>query len=114
MKSRVALLAAALVGPVVGCGEAPLDAVGLPPGVLADGLVAHWTLDESEGTVAGDASGNGYVGQLTGGMWISNAQFGGGLRLAAGEAVAVPGIPAATPSWSVSIWMRVSDEQSTP
>jgi hypothetical protein len=104
-------LAAALLWPVTGCDEAILDAVGLPPWVLADGLVAHWTLDESEGTVAGDASGNGYVGQLTGGMWISNAQFGGGLRLTAGEAVAVPGFPAPTPNWSVSVWLRMSNEQ---
>ena len=79
--------------PVTGCGEALLDAVGLPPRVLADGLVAHWTLDEGGGTIASDTSGNGHDGQLTGGTWISDAQFGGGLRLAAGDAVAVPGFP---------------------
>ena len=85
--------------------EAPLDAVGLPPRVLADGLVAHWTLDEGAGTIAADASGNGHDGQLSG-TWIADARFGGGLRLAAEDAVAVPGFPAATPSWSVSVWMR--------
>jgi len=105
------LFAAILAGPVIGCGEARLDAVGLPPGVLADGLVAHWTLDEGAGTIAGDTSGNGYDGQLSGGTWIAETQFGGGLRLAAGDAVAVPGFPAATPSWSVSLWMRLSNEQ---
>ena len=107
-----ALVAAALLWPITGCGEAPLDAVGLPPGVIADGLVAHWTLDEGGGTTAADTSGNGYDGQLTGGTWIAaDGQFGGGLRLAAGDAVAVPGFPAATPSWSVSLWLRMSNEQ---
>ena len=111
MTRRVTLFAAALVWPVIGCGEARLDAVGLPPRVLADGLVAHWTLDEGGGAIAGDTSGNGYDGQLTGGTWFADAQFGGGLRLAAGDAVAVPGFAAATPSWSVSLWMHLSNEQ---
>ena len=86
--------AAALVWPVIGCGEARLDAVGLPPRVLADGLVAHWTLDEGGGTIVSDTSGNGHDGQLTGGAWLATAQFGGGLRLAAGDTVAIPGFPA--------------------
>jgi len=114
MRRTHGLLAAALLSPfsVTGCGEAPLDAVGLPPRVLADGLVAHWALDEGAGTTARDGSGHGHDGQLTGGTWIADARFGGGLRLAAGDAVAVPGFPAATPSWSVSLWIRMSDEQA--
>jgi hypothetical protein len=111
VRSRVASFAAILVWPVIGCGEARLDAVGLPPRVLADGLVAHWTLDEGGGTIVSDTSGNGHDGQLSGGAWLATAQFGGGLRLAAGETVAVSGFPAATPSWSVSVWMRLSIEQ---
>jgi hypothetical protein len=105
------LLATALLWPVTGCDEVVLDAVGLPPRVLADGLVAHWTLDEGGGTIAGDSSGNGYDGQLTGGTWFDDARFGGGLRVVAGDVVAVPGFPAATPSWSVSLWIRISNEQ---
>jgi hypothetical protein len=105
------LLAAVLVLPAPGCGEALLDAVGLPPRVLGDGLVAHWALDEGGGTTARDDAGHGHDGQLSGGTWISDARFGGGLRLGAGDAVAVPGFPAATPSWSVSLWMRLSNEQ---
>ncbi len=111
MTSRAALCVAALVLSVVGCSEAPLDAVGLPPRVLADGLVAHWRLDEGSGAIAGDSSGNGHDGQLSGGTWIADARFGGGLRLVAGDALAVPGFPAATPSWSVSVWIRLSNEQ---
>jgi hypothetical protein len=105
------LLAAALLGPAGGCGEVALDAVGLPPRVIADGLVAHWTFDEGAGTIAADSSGNSHDGQVAGGTWISDGRFGGALRLTAGEAVAVSAFPTATPSWSVSLWMRVSDEQ---
>jgi hypothetical protein len=104
------LLAAALA-PIAGCGEATLDAVGLPAKVLADGLVAHWPLDDAIGTAARDSSGSGHDGQLTGGTWIADGRFGGGLRLVAGDAVAVPEFPAATPNWSVSLWIRFSDNQ---
>jgi hypothetical protein len=104
-------LFAALVWPIIGCSESILDAVGLPPQVLVAGMVAHWTLDESSGTVVSDSSGNGHDGQLTGGTWISDGRFGDALRLAAGGAVAVPGLPAPTPNWSVSVWFRMSDEQ---
>jgi hypothetical protein len=108
---REAMLLAALLWPITACTESVLDAVGLPPHVLADGMVAHWKLDESSGTAAGDSSGNGHDGQLTGGTWISDGRFGGALRLAAGDAVAVPGLPASTPNWSVSVWLRMSDQQ---
>jgi len=110
--AELAVLAATLI-PIAGCGDAVLDAVGLPPPVLADGLVAHWELDEGGGTIASDSSGNGHHGQLTGGTWITDARFGGGLRLIAGHAVAVAGFPAATPSWSVSLWIRMSDERTS-
>ena len=109
---REAIVFAALVWPISGCGESTLDAVGLPPQVLTDRMVAHWKLDESSGAVVSDSSGNGYNGQLTGGTWISDGRFGGGLRLAAGDAVAVPGFPAPTPNWTVSVWLRVSNEQA--
>lgn len=105
------MLAAALVWPAIACGEATMDAVELPPGSLADGLVAHWRLDEGGGTTVGDTSGNGHTGLLDGGTWIADARFGSGLRFAAGDTIAVPGFPAATPSWSVSLWTRLSDPQ---
>jgi hypothetical protein len=111
VKRAVFLVAAALGDVAGGCGEATLDAVGVPPGVISDGLVAHWTLNEAGGTIAGDTSGNGHDGQLAGGTWISDGRFGGGLRLTSGEAVAVAGFPAATPSWSISLWTRISAEQ---
>jgi hypothetical protein len=108
---REAILFAALVSHVAGCSESILDAVGLPPQVLTDGMVAHWALDESSGTLVSDRSGNRHDGQLTGGTWVSDGRFGGALRLATGGAVAVPGLPAPTPNWSVSVWLRMSGEQ---
>lgn len=108
---RGAMLLAALPSLVTACSESVLDAVGLPPQVLSDGMVAHWRLDESSGTAVGDSSGNGHDGQLTGGSWISDGRFGGALRLAAGDAVAVAGVPAATPNWTVAVWLRMSDQQ---
>jgi hypothetical protein len=108
---RGAILFATLVWPIIGCSESILDAVGLPPQVLTDGMVAHWRLDESSGTVVNDSSGNGHNGQLTVGTWIADGRFGGALRLAAGGAVAVPAFPAATPNWTLSVWLRMSDAQ---
>ncbi len=113
MSSWVTFLIAALAGAVTGCSEAPLDAVRLSPGVLADNLVAHWKLDEGTGTVAKDASGHGYDGELGGGTWIPDGQFGGALRFAVGDNIAVAGFPNAAPNWTVSLWMRLSDEQLT-
>ena len=82
---RGAILFAALVWPIAGCSESILDAVGLPPQVLTDGLLAHWALDESSGTDVNDSSGNRHDGQLTGGTWIADGRFGGALRLPAFE-----------------------------
>jgi hypothetical protein len=96
---------------LLSCSSAPLDVIGPPPRDLADSLVAHWTFDEGSGGVALDDSGNKHDCQLTGGTWIRDGRFGGGLRLAAGDSVAVPNFPAATSNWSVSAWIRLSPEQ---
>jgi hypothetical protein len=111
MRSLSISFAAALLWLVIGCREATLDAVGLPPPILPDGLVAHWRLDEGRGTVVKDSSGNGHDGQLSGGTWIEDARFGDGVRFGAEDTIVVPGFPAATQNWSVSVWIRLSDEQ---
>jgi hypothetical protein len=105
------VLTALVMSPLVGCGGAPLDAIGRPHGDLAEGILAHWALDEGTGTVARDGSGRGHDGQLTGGMWIADGRFAGGLRLAAGDSAAVPAFPDATPSFTVATWLRLSQEQ---
>jgi len=100
---------------VTACGEARLDAVRLPPLVgqkkLAEGLVAHWALDDAAGAIALDSSGNGRDGAVSGGTWISDGRFGGGLRLTPGDAVTVLRFPGAAPNFTVSTWIRLSTEQ---
>ena len=113
MRLDAVLLAAAISCTVVGCGDAPLDAVDLPPGAFDAGLVAHWAFDDGSGTVATDSSGNAYDAQLSGGTWLPDGRFGGALRLAAGDTLTTSGFPAATPNWSVSVWVRLSDAQLT-
>jgi hypothetical protein len=111
MKVDHLCIACAAVLAVMGCSAAPMDAVALPVGGHGGGLVAHWALDDGAGAVASDRSGNGHDGQVTGGAWITDARFAGGLRLTAGDAVMVPSFPTATPSWTVSTWIRLSAEQ---
>ena len=107
----LAIVAIALGLWLTGCGAAPLDAVGLPPRDLDDGLVAHYAFDEGAGGIATDTSGNGHDGQLTGGAWIADARFASGLRLGPGDSVAVPSFPAATASFTIAAWVRFSADQ---
>lgn len=104
-------LAIAGLWALTGCGAAPLDAVGIPVRDLADGLVAYFAFDEGAGTIATDASGNGRDGQLTGGTSIGDGRFARGIRLAAGDFVAVPSFPAATASFTIATWVRLSSDQ---
>lgn len=111
MIAGVRRLAIAGLWSLAGCGGAPLDAVGLPAHDLADGLVAHFAFDEGAGMIAKDTSGNGRDGQLSSGAWISDGRFAGGLRLERGDSVAVSNFPAATPSFTVAVWVRLSADQ---
>jgi hypothetical protein len=95
----------------LGCSSAPLDAIVPPPEKLSDSLVAHWMFDDGSGDIASDASRNGHDGRLTGGTWVADGRFGGGLRFSGADSVEVSDFPAATPNWSVSAWIRVSAEQ---
>jgi hypothetical protein len=104
--ARRSTLALALVevASSAACGLGPLDVVDIPD--LNAGLVAHWTFDEGSGAAVKDHSGKGHDGVLTGGSWISTGRFGGALHLALGDYVTVPGFPAATQDWTVSVWVR--------
>ena len=57
-------------------------------------LVAHWPLDEEQGTVARDASGHGHDGELRGtGEWVPG-KIGGALKFNGQDTSAVvPHIP---------------------
>ncbi len=55
--------------------------VAITMAALTDGLVAHWPLDEGDGNVAHDASGNGHDGTLDGDpTWVlaDDAKIGAG------------------------------------
>jgi hypothetical protein len=113
--SRKFVFAVAIFRVLLGCGEAPLEAVVAPPmphgrDLTAD-LVAHWALDDAGGATARDSSGNGHEGQLTGGTWITDGRFAGGLRLSSGDAVTVANFPHATPNFTLAAWLRLSQEQ---
>src|SRR5207244_9892008 len=43
------------------------------------GPIAAWGIDEANGTVAGDGSGNGNVGIIVGAAWTSQGRFGSAL-----------------------------------
>ena len=110
MSNRVLLLlAAGLV--VTGCRATPLDAVTIDPHTLLTGLVAHWTFDEGSGATVVDHSGNGHNGMLVGGTWLGAGRFGGALELALDDTVTFENFPPATPNWTVSVWLQMSETQ---
>jgi hypothetical protein len=100
-----------IVAALASCGGVPLDAVSIDPRSLTTDLVAHWTFDEGSGSVVGDSSGNGHVGELTGGTWTPAGRFAGALELTTDEFVAVKNFPQATASWTVSVWAKTSAAQ---
>lgn len=106
--------AAWLVVFLVGCGPSYIDAVDLAPTTLASGLIAHWTFDETDGTLLADDSDNRRNGTLSGGTITDDGRFSGALHLRPGESVTVENFPYAKPSWSFSAWVRVRDEDVDP
>jgi hypothetical protein len=50
---------------------------GLGAGVVNAGLVGHWELDETSGTIVHDSSGNGHHGTLLGGLSFDSNSVGG-------------------------------------
>lgn len=48
-------------------------------GITTDGLVAYWNFDEGSGEVAGDSSGNGINGVVSGASWDNSGKIGSAL-----------------------------------
>lgn len=90
------------------CGTGPVDAFGLVPGALSADLVAHWSFDEGAGSTVGDSSGNGHHGVLNGSTWswVPQGRFGAAIHLEQGDYASVESFPAATPGWTVAVWVR--------
>ncbi len=95
---------------LVGCGPTYIDAAGLAPTTLGDGLVAHWTFDETGGTTLADTSGNRRDGSVAGATFVSDGRFDGALHFSPGDSVIVERFPYATASWTFSAWVRIGDE----
>ncbi|MDY6989584.1 MAG: LamG-like jellyroll fold domain-containing protein [Thermodesulfobacteriota bacterium] len=79
--------------------------------VLTDpDLMAHWTLDEGEGTIAGDATGNGNDGSLVNGpVWTSGGLNGALLFDGQNDHVVVDSAPLDMNTWnaiSVGAWIK--------
>jgi hypothetical protein len=104
----VALLAAAAGG----CTAGNVDVATLAPNSLAQGLVGHWTFDETAGATAHDTSGNLRDGAVAstgfgpGWNWAPG-HFGGGLHFSGVDQVTVgsPPFPQPTASYSVAAWV---------
>lgn len=94
---------------LTGCGQTPIESVSLVTSKLTKDLEAHWPFDDQEGRTVADRGGHGHDGLRTGGTWVSSARFGGGLRLQPGDSVTIPTFPQATPDWTVSVWIKLSD-----
>jgi hypothetical protein len=95
---------------------APPDSAGTQPIPTAD-LVAHWALDEGQGTAARDATGNLNDGTLLNGpTWIADAPTGGGLNPGALHLdgtddyveLAIQTLPRAEAAKTIGVWFRNS------
>jgi hypothetical protein len=101
-----------VMGLIAGCGDGPIDAVGLVPGSLSTDLVAHWTFDDGTGALVRDSSGKGHDGTINGSTssWLEQGRFAGALHLEQGDYVAVDNFPNATAGWTVATWVRLASE----
>jgi hypothetical protein len=113
MRGQRTAYALGLAAALTGCSSARLPAVELESQTLSRELLAHWSFDEGSGTTAHDDSGNARDGQLTGGTWLQDGEFGGALRFADSEYVSVERFPDATSSFTVSAWVRLASYAQT-
>lgn len=111
MSARALAIYAAILLGGAGCTTGPLDVATIAPSNLANGLVAHWTFDETAGATAHDSSGNGRDGSVFGPAWSwTPGHFGGALQLSGSDQVTVGGgfgFPTATANYTVAAWLYV-------
>ncbi len=89
--------------------------------VLDDDPAVYWTLDETTGATAADASGNGNVGSIGDGVSLGEdpaIAVEGGHSASSGSAPgplvtgAVPGAPGPTPTGAIELWTRPAEASS--
>ncbi len=80
---------------------------------LADGLVAHWELDEGSGTSIRDATGNGSDGEVVGPVVWTEGHFGGAFNFTGDGIISYVGfaspsnkIPIGNSPYTLSAWMK--------
>jgi Concanavalin A-like lectin/glucanases superfamily len=110
----LSMLARLLMIAGAGCTPGPIEIATVPASNLTNGLIAHWAFDEDSGDVANDGSGNGHTGLLAGPGsgygWITG-EFGSALQFSGADYVTAPGIPRATPSYTVSAWVLIESTE---
>ena len=79
---------------------------------ISDGLVAHWPLDEGQGTTTADLSGNGNHGTFIDTPGWDSGKFGGALDFDGIDDVVdcglAPELNFRTGDFSISLWVKVS------
>ncbi|MBN1362310.1 MAG: tetratricopeptide repeat protein [Sedimentisphaerales bacterium] len=72
------------------------------------GLIAWWRLDETTGSNANDASGNGHTGMLIGGPeWQpSGGKIGGALKLDGQDDYVETNLTTNLPAWTIAVWVK--------
>jgi len=77
---------------------------------LTRGLIGHWMLDESQGSVAKDASGNGHDGKIVGDVKWVDGKFGKALAFDGdGDWLGLPDrLIAGNNSISISAWFKTT------
>lgn len=73
-------------------------------------LTAHWRLDEANGTLVADATGNGNTGTFNGTPTWGSGPLGGGLEFdGSGEFVSLANPIQISGDWTFATWVRPSD-----
>lgn len=70
-------------------------------------LIAHWQLDETEGTIAVDETGNGYEGILNGGtFWTEKGKIDGCVELDGSDGYVDTGFMENLATWTIACWVK--------
>ncbi len=86
------------------------------------GMVGHWKLDETTGTVAADNSNfkhNGSLSGMSNAVWTADGKFGGGLNFGTPASTGAVVVPNASHvlldqnSFTISMWVKMPGASST-
>ena len=76
---------------------------------VGDQIIGEWLFNEGSGTTAGDTSGNGHNGTLSGASWTAGIN-GGALNFVSGNAVMLGGDASLNPpNFTITAWVKPGD-----